>query len=101
MKTIEEIKQMKNVPIKDVAEQLGKSQPFVRQAIINGTLPIGSAVKSVNDGIYSFHVSPGLLIEYLTGGIALKEYFKKNKEILSLILEQEKSTDISQYTTHN
>ena len=35
----------RNVPIKDVAKLIGKDQQFVRQGIINGKLPIGTAFK--------------------------------------------------------
>ena len=35
----------KNVPIKDIAKLIGKDQQFIRQGIINGKLPIGTAFK--------------------------------------------------------
>ena len=63
----------RNVPIKDVAKMIGKDQQFVRQGIINGKLPIGTAFKKeyVDDrgektmaSQYDFYVSPKLLYEY-------------------------------------
>ena len=63
----------RNVPIKDVAKLICKDQQFVRQGIINGKLPIGTAFKKeyVDDrgektiaSQYDFYVSPKLLYEY-------------------------------------
>ncbi len=64
----------KNVPVKDVAKLMGKDQQFIRQGIINGSLPIGVAFKktiSQNDSgenkestQYDFYISPKLLWEF-------------------------------------
>lgn len=35
----------RNVPIKEIAKLMGKDQQFIRQGIINGVLPIGTAFK--------------------------------------------------------
>ena len=35
----------KNIPVKVVAKLMGKDQQFIRQGIINGKLPIGTAFK--------------------------------------------------------
>ena len=35
----------KNVPVKEAAKLMGKDQQFIRQGIINGILPIGTAFK--------------------------------------------------------
>ena len=71
----------KNVPVKDVAKLMGKDQQFVRQGIINGSLPIGVAFKKTipqNDEgegkestHYDFYISPKLLWEFT--GIVYKE----------------------------
>ena len=39
----------RNVPVKDVAKLMGKDQQFIRQGIINGKLPIGTAFKKKED----------------------------------------------------
>ena len=52
-----------NVPIKEAAEILGKSQQFVRIGLQQGILPIGVAVKTSSQ--YSYHISPKLLKEYV------------------------------------
>ena len=63
----------KNVPRKDIAKLIGKDQQFIRQGIINGKLPIGTAFKKeyINErgqktlsSQYDFYVSPKLLYEY-------------------------------------
>ncbi len=72
----------KNIPITEVAKLMGKDQQFIRQGIINGKLPIGTAFKKKitdpkwNDkkesSQYDFYVSPKLLWEY-TGIIYSKK----------------------------
>jgi len=84
-KTIEEIKKMDNVSVKDAAEFLGTSQGFIRQALKDQRLPIGAAVQQ-SPTKWTFNISPGLLIEYKNGRY-LKNYFDENKEILRTILE--------------
>ena len=64
----------KNVPVKEVAKLMGKDQQFVRQGIINGKLPIGTAFKKTiidkkwnqekESSEYDFYISPRLLWEY-------------------------------------
>ena len=64
----------KNVPVKDVAKLMGKDQQFIRQGIINGKLPIGTAFKKKildskwneekESSQYDFYISPKLLWEY-------------------------------------
>ena len=63
----------KNVPVKEVARLMGKDQQFIRQGIINGKLPIGTAFKKhiideygqiKESSFYDFYVSPKLLYEY-------------------------------------
>ena len=64
----------KNVPVKEVAKLMGKDQQFIRQGIINGKLPIGTAFKKKildtkwneekESSQYDFYVSPKLLWEY-------------------------------------
>lgn len=64
----------KNVPVKEVAKLMGKDQQFIRQGIIRGLLPIGTAFKKkITDTKwneekestqYDFYISPKLLWEY-------------------------------------
>lgn len=63
----------KNIPVKEVAKLMGKDQQFIRQGIIKGILPIGTAFKKTiydSDNIekqstqYDFYISPRLLWEY-------------------------------------
>lgn len=62
----------RNVPVKEVARLMGKDQQFIRQGIIKGLLPIGTAFKknttndfnTVESSQYDFYISPKLLWEY-------------------------------------
>ncbi len=64
----------KNIPVKEVSKLIGKDQQFVRQGIINGKLPIGTAFKKKITDLksneqkessqYDFYISPKLLWEY-------------------------------------
>lgn len=71
----------KNIPVKEVAKLMGKDQQFIRQGIIKGFLPIGTAFKKTitdqkwnenrESSQYDFYISPRLLWEYT--GIIYKE----------------------------
>lgn len=77
----------KNVPVKEVAKLMGKDQQFIRQGIIRGLLPIGTAFKKTitdskwgetkESSQYDFYISPKLLWEYT--GIIYNEDTKLNK----------------------
>lgn len=64
----------KNIPVKEVAKLMGKDQQFIRQGIIRGILPIGTAFKKTivdskwnkekESTQYDFYISPRLLWEY-------------------------------------
>ena len=64
----------RNIPVKEVAKLIGKDQQFVRQGIIKGYLPIGTAFKKTivdqkwntekESTQYDFYISPRLLWEY-------------------------------------
>lgn len=64
----------RNVPVKEVAKLMGKDQQFIRQGIIRGILPIGTAFKKTiidpkwntekESTQYDFYISPRLLWEY-------------------------------------
>lgn len=71
----------KNIPVKEVAKLMGKDQQFIRQGIIRGSLPIGTAFKKKivdtkwneekESSQYDFYISPRLLWEYT--GIIYKQ----------------------------
>ena len=73
----------KNIPVKEAAKLMGKDQQFVRQGIIRGILPIGTAFKKTivdpkwntekESSQYDFYISPKLFWEY-TGIV-----YKSNK----------------------
>lgn len=54
---------LKNVPVAEAAKMLGKSEQFVRVALQTGVAPFGFAVK--NKTVYSYHISPQKLKEYI------------------------------------
>ena len=64
----------KNIPVKEVAKLMGKDQQCIRQGIIRGLLPIGTAFKKTivdqkwneekESTQYDFYISPKLLWEY-------------------------------------
>lgn len=54
---------MKNVSVSDCAKMLGKSEQFVRLALQTGVAPFGFAVKK--SSVYSYHISPKKLAEYI------------------------------------
>jgi len=49
--------------IKKAAELMNKSQQFIRIGLQNGTLPIGSAVKT-GEKNYNYYISPKLFEEF-------------------------------------
>jgi hypothetical protein len=57
------LKEIKNIPVKVVAEILGVSQQFIRVGLQQKTLPIGSAVKISSK--WSYHISYELLKNYI------------------------------------
>lgn len=64
----------RNIPVKEVAKLMSKDQQFIRQGIIKGFLPIGTAFKKTivdtkwneekESSQYDFYISPKLLWEY-------------------------------------
>ena len=58
---------MERVSVAEAARRMGKSQLFVREGMKRGLLPIGTAMQMPGSTKWSFHISPGLLEEYLRG----------------------------------
>ncbi len=67
------LSEMNDIPIKIVAEILGKSEQFVRVGLQQQRLPIGSAVKLSTQ--WTYHVSYTLLKNYI-GEERMKAYEK-------------------------
>lgn len=65
---------MKKITTKEVARLIGASDDFVREAMKQGKLPIGSAVKMSSK--WTYNISPKLLAEYI-GVEAMAERRKK------------------------
>ena len=57
------MKELKNIPVKTVAEILGVSPQFIRIGLQQKTLPIGSAVKISSK--WTYHISYELLKDYI------------------------------------
>lgn len=56
-----------SLTVKEAAEALGKSQPFVRVGLQRGILPFGYAVKMSSK--YTYHISKSKLNEYIGGNL--------------------------------
>ena len=57
------VDETKNISVAECAKILGKSEQFVRVALQTGVAPFGFAVK--NRTMYSYHISPKKLNEYI------------------------------------
>jgi len=60
---------LKNVSVEQAAKMLGKSEQFVRVALQMGTAPFGFAAK--NKTVWSYHISPKKLTEYIGEGMVI------------------------------
>lgn len=54
---------LRNVPVAEVANRLGKSEKFIRVGLQKRILPFGVAVQLSSK--FSYHISPKLLDEYI------------------------------------
>ncbi len=52
------------IDVRVAARILGKTPQYVRQGILQGILPIGSAVRTPGCKRYSYYISPKLFWEY-------------------------------------
>lgn len=89
-KTLEDIRNEKNVSVPDAAAIMGISQPFLRALISNKRVPFGFSTFIGDSKYETFHISAKGLIAYMEG-TAVKDYFEENKQILKTILEGEAS----------
>lgn len=60
----------KKVSVEMAAKLMGKDQQFIRQGMIRGILPIGTAFKKDNSSHYDYYISPKLFYEFT--GIAVE-----------------------------
>ena len=70
----------KNIPVTAVAKIIGKDQQFVRQAMIEGLLPIGVAFRKKGSSQYDFYVSPKLLYDF-TGFFFDEDLMEEDTEV--------------------
>lgn len=63
----EEILSYTNVPVSIAAAYLGISPQVVRDGLSQKTAPYGFAIQNQETGTRTFHISPGLLVNYQNG----------------------------------
>lgn len=83
--TDENILTYDNVPVSIAAEYLGTSQQFIRVLLQKERAPIGTAVQ-ISGTKWTYHVSPGLLIEYKNGK-QLQTWIAETKNMLASYLD--------------
>lgn len=64
------MKNGKRISVAMAAKLMGKDQQFIRQGMIRGILPIGTAFKKDNSSQYDYYISPKLFYEFT--GIAIE-----------------------------
>lgn len=75
-----EILKYDNVPVLVAAKYLGVSPQYIRIGLQIQRLPIGSAIQM--SSIWSYQISPGLLVSYKTGKDYLKPLIDNIEKIL-------------------
>lgn len=83
-----------NMSIKEVAEELGKSQQFVRIGIQRGILPFGIA-QVVSGEKYSYYISPEKFYEYIGKPIPTKYIEVEEDENFGIITDTSLAKNIS------
>lgn len=53
-----------NISVAQAAKIIGKDQQYIRQGIIQGILPIGTAFKKQGSKQYDYYISPRLFYEF-------------------------------------
>ena len=53
-----------NISVAQAARIMGKDQQYIRQGIIQGILPIGTAFKKQGSKQYDYYISPKLFYEF-------------------------------------
>lgn len=83
------LKSYTNVPVEVAAKLLNVSKPFIYVGLQKGTLPIGTAVQITNEK-YTYHISPGLLLDYIEG---TSDKYEELKRMLEKLLERGDSNE--------
>lgn len=52
------------IPVVEAAKIMKKDQQFIRQAMVKGILPIGTAFKKEGSNQYDYYISPKLFYEF-------------------------------------
>ena len=63
-----------NISVAQAAKIMGKDQQYIRQGIIQGILPIGTAFKKQGSKQYDYYISPKLFYEFT--GFKISSYNK-------------------------
>lgn len=83
------LKDYTNVPVEVAAKLLNVSKPFIYAGLQQKTLPIGSAIQ-ISNKKYTYHISPGLLLDYIEG---TNSKYTELKEMLEKILERSDTSE--------
>ena len=54
----------RNITVAEAAKIMGKDQQYIRQGMIQGILPIGTAFKKAGSNHYDYYISPKLFYEF-------------------------------------
>ncbi len=87
----EDILKYDNVPVNIAAQYLGVGQMYIRIGLRRNRLPFGTAVQvsEKEDGQWTYHISPGLLVSYKTGKDVLKPLMENLKGVVENILDNQ------------
>ena len=83
-----------NMPIKEVAKELKKSQQFVRIGLQRGILPFGTA-QIVSGNKYSYYISPEKFYKYIGKPIPPKYIEVEENENFGIITDTSLARKIS------
>jgi len=88
--TNEDILKYDNVPVNMAAQYLGTSQQYIRIGLQRARLPFGTCVQlsGKENGKWTYHISPGLLVSYKTGKDVLKPLFDNLKSVVQAIIDE-------------
>ena len=73
-----------NISVAQAAKIMGKDQQYIRQGIIQGIVPIGTAFKNQGSKQYDYYISPKLFYEFT--GFKISSYNKIWCELVLLVV---------------
>ena len=73
-----------NISVAQAAKIMGKDQQYIRQGIIQGILPIGTAFKKQGSKQYDYYISPKLFYEFT--GFKISDHTKIWCEFVLLVI---------------